>query len=113
MGYSLDLTCSVRYEMRFHVPEDGILHSYRRENLRSYIMKQHFSDVPVGSTIGFLCLHITRQHYCRRSSFQTVSSFTTCQRQRKGQILHISGLILVPHEKAVNIGMMDVLFAIP
>jgi hypothetical protein len=28
---------SVRYEMGFHIPEDGILHSHRRDNLRSYI----------------------------------------------------------------------------
>jgi hypothetical protein len=27
----------VRYELGFYIPEDGILHSYRREHLRSYI----------------------------------------------------------------------------
>jgi hypothetical protein len=27
----------VRYELGFHIPEDGILHSDRRENLKSYI----------------------------------------------------------------------------
>jgi hypothetical protein len=26
----------VRYELGFYIPEDGILHSHRRENLRSY-----------------------------------------------------------------------------
>jgi hypothetical protein len=26
----------VRYELRFHIPEDGILHSHRRGNLKSY-----------------------------------------------------------------------------
>jgi hypothetical protein len=30
-----------RYELRFYVPEDGILHRHRRENLRSYTW--HFS----------------------------------------------------------------------
>jgi hypothetical protein len=25
------------YELGFYIPEDGILHSYRRENLKSYI----------------------------------------------------------------------------
>jgi hypothetical protein len=27
----------VRYEQRFYIPEDGILHSHRSENLKSYI----------------------------------------------------------------------------
>jgi hypothetical protein len=26
----------VRYELRSYIPEDGILHSHRRENLKSY-----------------------------------------------------------------------------
>jgi hypothetical protein len=28
---------SVRYELGFHIPEDDILHSHRRENLKSYV----------------------------------------------------------------------------
>jgi hypothetical protein len=27
----------VKYELRFYIPEDDILHSHRRENLKSYI----------------------------------------------------------------------------
>jgi hypothetical protein len=27
----------MRYELGYYTPEDGILHSYRRENLQSYI----------------------------------------------------------------------------
>jgi hypothetical protein len=27
----------VRYELGSYIPEDGILHSHRRENLKSYI----------------------------------------------------------------------------
>jgi hypothetical protein len=27
----------VRYELGFYIPEDGILRSHRRENLKSYI----------------------------------------------------------------------------
>jgi hypothetical protein len=27
----------VTYELEFYIPEDGILYSYRRENLKSYI----------------------------------------------------------------------------
>jgi hypothetical protein len=26
----------VKYELGFHIPEDAILHSHRRENLKSY-----------------------------------------------------------------------------
>jgi hypothetical protein len=28
----------VWYELGFYIPEDGILHSHRRENLKSYIL---------------------------------------------------------------------------
>jgi hypothetical protein len=28
----------VRYELGFYIPEDGILHSHRRENLKPYIV---------------------------------------------------------------------------
>jgi hypothetical protein len=28
----------VRYELGFYISEDGILHSHRRENLKSYIV---------------------------------------------------------------------------
>jgi hypothetical protein len=28
----------VKYELGFHIPEDGVLHSHRRENLKSYIV---------------------------------------------------------------------------
>jgi hypothetical protein len=27
----------VKYELGFYIPEDGILHSHHRENLKSYI----------------------------------------------------------------------------
>jgi hypothetical protein len=27
----------VRYELAFYIPEDGILHCHRRENLKSYV----------------------------------------------------------------------------
>jgi hypothetical protein len=30
----------VRYEPGFYIPEDGILHSHRRENLKSYIFSE-------------------------------------------------------------------------
>jgi hypothetical protein len=31
---------SVRYERGFYIPEDDILHSHRRENLKSYIVNE-------------------------------------------------------------------------
>jgi hypothetical protein len=27
----------VKYELGFYIPEDGILHSHRRQNVKSYI----------------------------------------------------------------------------
>jgi hypothetical protein len=27
----------MKYELGFYIPEDGILHSHRRDNLKSYI----------------------------------------------------------------------------
>jgi hypothetical protein len=32
----------VKYEMGFYIPEDDILHSHCRENLKSYIVKTLF-----------------------------------------------------------------------
>jgi hypothetical protein len=29
----------VRYELAFYIPQDGILHSYRRENLKCYMLE--------------------------------------------------------------------------
>jgi hypothetical protein len=35
----------VRYEMGFYIPEDDILYSHRRENLKSYIDSPMFRTV--------------------------------------------------------------------
>jgi hypothetical protein len=32
----------VRYELGFYIPEDGIFHSHRRENLKSYRLQRVF-----------------------------------------------------------------------
>jgi hypothetical protein len=32
----------MRYELGLYIPEDAILHSHRRENLKSYILVFHF-----------------------------------------------------------------------
>jgi hypothetical protein len=31
----------VKYELGFYIPEDDILHSHRRENLKSYMAEHH------------------------------------------------------------------------
>jgi hypothetical protein len=33
----------VRYELEFYIPEDDILHGYRRENLESYEDRHNYS----------------------------------------------------------------------
>jgi hypothetical protein len=38
----------VRYELGFYIPEDGILHSHRRETVKSYIISQKVSIVVNG-----------------------------------------------------------------
>jgi hypothetical protein len=35
----------LRYELGFYIPEDGILQSHRRENLKTYIVRNHFVHV--------------------------------------------------------------------
>jgi hypothetical protein len=34
----------VKYELGFYIPEDDILHSHCRENLRSYLISLVFND---------------------------------------------------------------------
>jgi hypothetical protein len=41
----------VKYELRFYIPEDDILHSDRRENLRSHIASQKFSSLGMSGTL--------------------------------------------------------------
>jgi hypothetical protein len=36
----------VRYELDFFIPEDDILHSHHRENLKSYKLRQHLPGRP-------------------------------------------------------------------
>jgi hypothetical protein len=43
---------AVRYELGFYIPEDGILRSHRRENLKSYMSCLFFlkKKRPLGDT---------------------------------------------------------------
>jgi hypothetical protein len=41
----------MRYDLGFYIPEDGILHSQRRQNLKSYVINRviylrHCTEVP-------------------------------------------------------------------
>jgi hypothetical protein len=40
----------VRYELRFYIPEDYILHSHRREHLKSYNITMVLRDKEWGGT---------------------------------------------------------------
>jgi hypothetical protein len=37
----------VRYELGFYIPEDDILHSHRRENLKSYKVKRVWPETKI------------------------------------------------------------------
>jgi hypothetical protein len=37
----------VKYELGFYIPEDDILHSHRRENLKSYLVLVAGKDLPL------------------------------------------------------------------
>jgi hypothetical protein len=43
----------VRYKLGFYIPEDGILHSHRRENLKPYSMPQRFPSTSL-SAVTFM-----------------------------------------------------------
>jgi hypothetical protein len=51
----------VKYELGSYIPEDGILHSHRCENLRSYIaltgrtLYRRRNVSPVKYELGFIC----------------------------------------------------------
>jgi hypothetical protein len=38
LGPIVENVSPVRYELGFHIQEDGILHTHRRGNLRSYVL---------------------------------------------------------------------------
>jgi hypothetical protein len=44
----------VRYELGFYIPEDGILYSHRRENLKSYISHAFMKKKDLVSRFGML-----------------------------------------------------------
>jgi hypothetical protein len=48
----------VRYELGFCIPEDDILHSHRRENLKSYIfVLVHFKFMKVKTSLDLITMN--------------------------------------------------------
>jgi hypothetical protein len=58
----------VKYELGFYIPEDGILHSYRRENLKSYRKVTGCSSSTCSPVLNWNAIMNTRQKYDGLSS---------------------------------------------
>jgi hypothetical protein len=57
---------SVRYELGVYIPEDGVLHSHRRENLKSYMMGGSMNYAADMGSVDIL--HIYMRHPSIRRS---------------------------------------------
>jgi hypothetical protein len=72
----------VRYELRFYIPEDGILHSHRRENLKSYraltgwAMKRRSNVSPVRYELEFYIPEDGILHSHRRENVKSYRALT-------------------------------------
>jgi hypothetical protein len=70
---------AVKYELGFYIPEDGILQSHRRENLKSYIaltglaLKQRRNMSPVEYELGFYIPEDGILHSHCRENFKSYS----------------------------------------
>jgi hypothetical protein len=64
----------VRYELGFYIPEDGILHSHRRENFKSYTAKTVNRISGCLQGIGMFCL--SDNMLIRSLSVLTLQSWT-------------------------------------
>jgi hypothetical protein len=68
----------VRYELGFYIPEDDILYSHRRENLKSYIIYQ-FDCITLVSPLntitkilGLIVAELCKSLVCLESSFACI-----------------------------------------
>jgi hypothetical protein len=63
---------AVKYELRFYIPADGILHSHGRENLKSYMLRilvcSERKCVPMGRLAMSVCQHIAATEQMNISS---------------------------------------------
>jgi hypothetical protein len=72
----------VRYELGFYVPEDDILHSHRRENLKSYIVLTGWALLwrcnvaPVRYELGFYITEDDILHSHRRETLKSYTALT-------------------------------------
>jgi hypothetical protein len=79
----------VRYELGFYIPEDGILHSPRRENLKSYItltgwaLLQRRNVSPVRYELGFYIPEDGILHSPRRENKSYINESTRSMRMQK------------------------------
>jgi hypothetical protein len=72
----------VRYEQGFYIPEDGILHSHRREILKSYIaltgwsLQRRRNVFPVRYELGFYIPEDDIHHSHRRENLKCYIALT-------------------------------------
>jgi hypothetical protein len=72
----------VKYELGFYIPEDDILHSHRRENLKSYIaltgwtLLQRRKVSPVKYELGFYIPEYNILHSHRRENLRYSRALT-------------------------------------
>jgi hypothetical protein len=71
----------VRYELGFYIPEDAILHSHRRENLKSYIaltgwaLKRRRNVSPMKYEVGFYIPEDAILYSHRRENLKSYISY--------------------------------------
>jgi hypothetical protein len=72
----------VKYELGFYIPEDDILHSHRRESLKSYIalidcgLWQRCNMSPVKYELGFYIPEGDSLHSHRRENLKSYIALT-------------------------------------
>jgi hypothetical protein len=72
----------MRYELRFYMPEDAILHSHCRENLKSYIaltgwsVQRRRNVSPVKYKLGFYITEDDILHSHCRDNFKSYIALT-------------------------------------
>jgi hypothetical protein len=74
----------VKYELGFYIPEDDILHSHCRENLKPYMaltgwdLKQRRTVSPVRYELGFYIQEDDILHSHRRENLKSYITLTGC-----------------------------------
>jgi hypothetical protein len=65
----------VRYELDLYIPEDGILHCHRRENLKSYLL--HLVCLEPDNLYNFLAIWFVNCYLKECSIFTVSMGFTS------------------------------------